>query len=114
MLSYQPLVVQILENIQQQQTITKHDDDLMFSIRDGYHGSRLDHDSLLLQLFLDDIGLTNPIGSKRDQHKMSMVYFSLEDIPDQLRSKVDFIQLVAVCESKILKVKALRINWNKK
>ncbi|CAF4414605.1 unnamed protein product [Rotaria socialis] len=105
MLSYQPLVVQILENIQQQQTITKHDDDLMFSIRDGYHGSRLDHDSLLLQLYLDDIGLTNPIGSKRDQHKMSMVYFSLEDIPDQLRSKVDFIQLVAVCESKILKDK---------
>ncbi|CAF4382200.1 unnamed protein product [Rotaria sp. Silwood2] len=98
MLNYQPLVIQILENIQQQQTTTKHDDDLMFSIRDGYHGSRLDHDSLLLQLYLDDIGLTNPIGSKRDEHKMCMIYFSLEDIPDQLRSKVDFIQLVGVCE----------------
>ncbi|CAF3299696.1 unnamed protein product [Rotaria sp. Silwood2] len=110
MLNYQPLVIQILENIQQQQTTTKHDDDLMFSIRDGYHGSRLDHDSLLLQLYLDDIGLTNPIGSKRDEHKMCMIYFSLEDIPDQLRSKVDFIQLVGVCESKTLKdnIKAKR------
>jgi hypothetical protein len=104
MLSSQSLVLEILENIQQKQTITEYDNDLMFSIRDGYHGTRLDHDNLLLQLYLDDIGLTNPIGPKRDQHKMSMVYFSLEDIPDKYRSKIDYIQLVGICQSKILKV----------
>jgi hypothetical protein len=84
----------------------------MFSIRDGYHGNKLDHDNLLLQLYLDDIGLTNPIGAKRDQHKMSMVYFSLEDIPDKYRSKIDYIQLVGICQSKILKVNNPMINSN--
>ncbi|CAF3813633.1 unnamed protein product [Rotaria sp. Silwood1] len=103
MLDSQPLVDQIHENIYQQQTLTEYDNDLMFSIRDGYHGNRLDHDSLLIQLYLDDIGLTNPIGSKRDEHKMCMVYFSLEDIPDHHRSKIDFIQLIGICESKVLK-----------
>jgi hypothetical protein len=104
MLSSQSFVVQIHENIQRQQTLTDNDPDLMFSIRDAYNGGRIDHDSLLLQLYVDDIGLTNPIGSKRDQHKLSMIYFSLEDIPDQYRSKIDFIQLLAVCDSRILKV----------
>jgi hypothetical protein len=78
----------------------------MFSIRDAYHGIRLDDDHILVQLYLDDIGLTNLLGSKRDQHKMTMIYFTLEDIPDQYRSKLDFIQLVGICESRILKVKS--------
>ena len=112
MLNSKPLVLQILQNIQKQRTETEYDADLMFSIRDGYYGSRLDHDNLLLQLYLDDIGLTNPLGSKRDQHKMSMIYFSLEDIPDRYRSKIDFIQLLGICQSKILKVKTLTININ--
>ena len=66
----------------------------------------LDHDILLIRLYLNDISLTNPIGSQRDNHKMTMVYFLLEDIPDQYRSKIDFIQLVGICESKFLKVKS--------
>ncbi|CAF1154276.1 unnamed protein product [Adineta ricciae] len=103
MLKSSPLVLEILDNIHQQQLSVENDDDLMFSIRDGSYGNRIDQDSLLVQLYLDDIGLTNPLGSKRDKHKMSMVYFSLEDVPDRYRSKTDFIQLGAVCESKILK-----------
>ncbi len=112
MLNSQSLVLEILENIQQQRIATECDGDLMFSIRDGYHGNKLDHDTLLLQLYLDDIGLTNPIGSKRDEHKMSMVYFSLEDVPDKYRSKIDYIQLVGICQSKILKVNIPMINSN--
>ncbi|CAF4075472.1 unnamed protein product [Rotaria magnacalcarata] len=46
--------------------------------------------------------LTNPIGVKKDRHKMFMVYFSLEDFPDQYRSQLEQIYLVAVCESGIL------------
>ena len=47
MFSSQSLVHQMLENFQQQQqAITERDNDLMFSIRDGYHGNRLDRDSL--------------------------------------------------------------------
>ncbi|CAM4850404.1 unnamed protein product [Rotaria magnacalcarata] len=106
MLKYQPFVTRILENIQNQHTAAEHDDDLMFSIRNGHHGNRLDQDTLLIQLYLDDISLTNPLGSKRDLHKLCMVYFTLEDIPDECRSKIDFIQLVGICESKFLKVKS--------
>ena len=84
----------------------------MFSIRDAYNGGRIDHDSLLLQLYVDDIGLTNPLGSKHDHHKLSMIYFSIEDIPDQYRSKIDFIQLLAVCDNGIFKVNTLTINSN--
>ncbi|CAF1133266.1 unnamed protein product [Adineta ricciae] len=110
MLNSQSLALKVLENIHQQQLATESDSDLMFSIRDGYHGLKLDDDHLLLQLYLDDIGLTNPLGSKRDQHKMSMIYFTIEDIPEQYRSKLDFIQLVAICESRILKLHGLLVN----
>ena len=104
MLSCPSLISEIVEYIEKQRMITERDNDIMFSIRNGHHGVRLDHDTLLIQLYLDDIGLTNPIGPKRDQHKMSMMYLSLEDLPEQYRSKLDYIQLVGVCPSRILKV----------
>ncbi|CAF3976229.1 unnamed protein product [Adineta steineri] len=103
MLNSQPLLSEILENIQQQRISVENDSDLMLSIRDGHYGNRFDEDSLLIQFYLNDIGLTNPLGAKRDKHKMTMVYFCLEDVPDKYRSKLNFIQLVAVCESKHLK-----------
>lgn len=104
MLNSQDVLAQVLENMRQQGAATESDDDLMFSIRDAYHGGKLDHQSLLIQLYLDDIGLTNPIGAKRDQHKMTMVYFTLEDVPDQYRSRLDFVHLIGICDSKVLKV----------
>jgi hypothetical protein len=104
MLRSQPILTEILQNVQQQRIAVKNDDNLMLSYRDGSYGSRIDDDSLLIQLYIDDIGVTNPIGVKKDQHKLSMVYFSLEDVPDQYRSRLDFINLVGICHSKILKV----------
>jgi hypothetical protein len=80
----------------------------MFSFRDGHFGNRIDDDSLLMQLYIDDIGLANPIGAKKDKHKMSMIYFSLEDIPDQHRSQLEHIYLVGICTSGTLKVKFLQ------
>lgn len=92
-------------DIEQQRRSTTRDEDLMFSFRDGHFGSRIDDDSLLVQLYLDDIGVTNPLGAKKDAHKLTMFYFSLEDLPDQYRSKLDFIQLMAMCDSRMLKVR---------
>ncbi|CAF3427803.1 unnamed protein product [Rotaria socialis] len=99
----QHTLVQVVDNIKQQQEATAIDNDLMFSFRDGSYGARIDDNSLLIQLYADDIGLTNPIGAKKDQHKMFMVYFSLEDVPDQYHSRLDGINLVALCNSRILK-----------
>ncbi len=80
MLCSQAVLVQILENVQQQRITVKNDDDLMLSSRDGCYGSKIDDDSLMIQLYLDDKGLTNPIGVKKDQHKLAVTSFSLEDI----------------------------------
>jgi hypothetical protein len=102
------IIIQILDNMKQQRDKVIADEDLMFSFRDGRYGSRIDDDSLAVQLYIDDIGVTNPLGAKKDKHKMSMIYFSLEDVPDQHRSQLDNIHLVGICESKILKVKLFR------
>lgn len=99
------VINEIFDNIKQQREKVLTDNDLMFSFRDGHFGHRIDDESLLIQLYIDDIGLTNPIGAKKDKHKMSMVYFSLEDIPDQYRSQLEHIHLVGICTSQIFKVK---------
>jgi len=98
------VLCQILDNIKKQRVAAEEDNDLLFSIRDGCNGNQIDDDNLLVQLYLDDIGLTNPIGAKTDKHKMSMMYFALEDVPDEHRSKIDYINLIGICQSKILKV----------
>ena len=108
MLSDDYILSRMMQNIDQNKQSTARNDELMFSFRDGYFGDRIDDDSFLVQLYLDDIGVTNPIGAKKDNHKLAMFYFSLEDVPDQYRSKLDFIQLVAICESKVLKVQPHR------
>ncbi|CAF3992468.1 unnamed protein product [Rotaria magnacalcarata] len=100
----QETVDQILNNMKQQEEAVVKDEDIMFSFRDSNYGFRIDDDSLLIQLYADEIGLTNPIGAKKDRHKMFMIYFSLEDIPDKYKSKLDQIHLVALCESVIIKL----------
>ena len=66
-----------------------------------------DDESLLIQLYIDDIGLTNPIGSRKDRHKMTMVYFLLEDMPDKHRSQVQSINLLVICPRGSLKVREI-------
>ena len=104
----------IVENVARQRQATKDDDDLMLSLRDGNFGAHIDDESLLLQLYVDDIGLTNPLGSRRDAHKMTMIYFLLEDIPDQFRSQVRNINLVAIGPSRSLKVQKTFSFYNRK
>ncbi|CAF1583945.1 unnamed protein product, partial [Adineta steineri] len=70
MLYSKPFLVEILREVQQQRMAAEIDQDLMYSIRDAYYGNKLDEETLLIQLYLDDISLTNPIGPKRDNHKM--------------------------------------------
>ncbi|CAF4239238.1 unnamed protein product, partial [Rotaria sordida] len=45
-------------------------------------------DSLLFHLYIDEIGLTNPIGAKKDTQKITMLYFQLEHLPDIVRSNI--------------------------
>lgn len=93
----------LIENIQRQADMTRNDPDLMFSRRDAIKGKTLNNQSFLIQLYVDGIGVTNPIGPKKDQHKLTLVYFMLEDIPDMFRSTLQCINLVAICHTKYLK-----------
>lgn len=104
LLNHPQILPLIKRNASQQWEAVKNDNDLMFSLRDGNYGVRIGDDSFLIQLYVDDIGLTNPIGPQRDCHKMTMVYFLLEDLPDKFRSQVQSINLLAIAPSKSLKV----------
>ncbi|XP_063967064.1 uncharacterized protein LOC135156960 [Lytechinus pictus] len=55
-----------------------------------------------LQIILntDDIEIVNPIGSHTKKHKLSMFYFTLANIPPELRSGLHAIQLLGVAKAK--------------
>ena len=55
----------------------------------------------MLKLYTDEISITNPIGAKRDFHKMCF-YYLLDDIPDSIRSRVDSFGLFCMCYSEHL------------
>jgi hypothetical protein len=55
--------------------------------------------SLLIQLYSDGIAITNPLGPKKDGHKLTMFYYQVEDLPDVIRSSLNVIQLHAICYS---------------
>lgn len=104
LLRHREMLPLIAGNLNSHREAVKNDGDLMFSYRDGSFGSWIDDASLLVQLYVDDIGLTNPIGPRKDRHKMTMVYFLLEDVPDQFRSQVQSINLLAIGSTNALKV----------
>ncbi|CAF1549205.1 unnamed protein product [Didymodactylos carnosus] len=72
----------LIDNIQQQQQQTQKDGDLMFSYRDGENGRNINKNSFLLQLYTDGVDLINPIGPRKDMHKVTFYYYLLEDISD--------------------------------
>ncbi|CAF4326194.1 unnamed protein product, partial [Rotaria sordida] len=76
----------LINNIQDQNKIMQADSDLMFSFRHGIRGNKINKKSFLIQLYVDGIGVTNPIGPRKGLHNITMVYFLLEDIPDIFRS----------------------------
>ncbi|CAF2057357.1 unnamed protein product [Rotaria magnacalcarata] len=92
----------LTENVRNQVAITQADPDLMFSFRDGIRGRKTNKQSFMIQLYVDGIGVTNPLGPKKDQHKLTMVYFTLEDMPDTFRSTLQCINLAAICYTKYL------------
>ncbi|CAF4579081.1 unnamed protein product, partial [Rotaria magnacalcarata] len=94
----------LLKNLNRINNHHAADPDLMFNYRHGSESKQhpvLSHnfDSLLINLYTDDIGLTSPLGAKKDEQKITMVYFQLEDLPDTVRSTLKSIGLVAMCHS---------------
>ncbi|CAF4776321.1 unnamed protein product, partial [Rotaria socialis] len=87
MLNKPDVLTMLIKNVNENVNRNTIDTDLMFNYRHALDAKQHEvlknkPDALLVQLYIDDIGLTNPIGAKRDTQKITMVYFQLEDLPD--------------------------------
>ncbi|CAF3880552.1 unnamed protein product [Rotaria sp. Silwood2] len=56
--------------------------------------------SLLLQLYCDDIGIVNPLMGKNTTHKLTTFYFSIDDLPACHNSSLNFIHLLLLFYTK--------------
>ncbi|CAF1543538.1 unnamed protein product [Rotaria sordida] len=106
----------LVDNLNDNITQTKNDPDLMLTYRDGTAAKdnpslKLYPNSFLIQLYSDGIGITNPIGPKKDEHKLTLYYFVLEDLPDLVPSMLQSIGLVGICPTKYLSLQTNRIKY---
>ncbi|CAF1322994.1 unnamed protein product [Adineta steineri] len=113
MLKKPDVLTMLIKNFNENVNRNIMDTDLMFNFRHGLLGKqhtvlKNKPDALLLQLYIDDIGLTNPIGAKKDTQKVTMIYFQLEDLPDTIKSMLNSIGVVAMCHSSYLTNKSNR------
>ncbi|CAF2133813.1 unnamed protein product [Rotaria magnacalcarata] len=95
---------------------TKKDPDLMLTYRDGTGAKdnsllKLNPNAFLIQLYSDGIGIISPIGPKKDEHKLTLYYFVLQDLPDVVRSMLQSIGLVGICCTKYLSLETNRIKY---
>lgn len=107
MLNKHDVLSMLLKNLNNYVTCNSTDLDLMFNYRHGLDAQqhpvlKNKPNALLFQLYIDEIGLTNPIGAKKDTQKITMVYFQLEDLPETVKSMLNSIELVGMCHSKYL------------
>lgn len=56
-------------------------------------------DTLAIQLYLDDVEVTNPLGSKTKIHKTCNFYFTILNMPAYFNSKLKNINTVLMCHS---------------
>lgn len=67
-------------------------------------------ESLQLQLGCDDFEVCNPLASKANRHKACPVYFTIQNLPQQFKSKVNNIYLTSLCNSDDVKTKQTDFN----
>ncbi|CAM4969226.1 unnamed protein product [Rotaria socialis] len=93
------VITYLIDNLNDNIVQTKKDPDLMLTYRDGTEAKdnsllKLNPNVFLIQFYSDGIGVTNPIGPKKDEHKLTLYYFVLEDLPDVVRSMLHQLPIV--------------------
>ncbi|CAF1293238.1 unnamed protein product [Rotaria sordida] len=107
MLQNEQLLKSIIDNINSLSKYVAKDQDLILSNRQGHSiisnlSRQANPNVLLLKLYTDGISVTNPLGAKRDSHKFTCFYYLLDDMPEIIRSKVNYIGLFCMCYTKHL------------
>ncbi|CAF4739506.1 unnamed protein product, partial [Rotaria sp. Silwood2] len=101
-----PDVIDLLVKNTNETTLTaKKDKDLLLIYRDGTAAAtnkslEKNINSFLLQLYSDEVSVTNPIGPKQDEKKLSLFYYILYDLPPIIRSLLNSVSLFGICLSK--------------
>lgn len=57
--------------------------------------------AIQLLLYQDSFEIVNPIGSAKSKYKILAVYLSIGNCPDNIRSHVNSMYLVALCKEKL-------------
>ena len=97
----------LIKNRSETISTTKNDKDLLLTYRDGTAAAAnkalvRNINSFLLQLYTDEVSVTNPIGPKKDEKKLLLFYYILDDLPPIIRSLLNSIGLIGICLSKFL------------
>ncbi len=58
---------------------------------------------LCFQIYMDEVELANPLGSKKGKHKVSVFYWVLMNLPPRFRSCLRSIQLLGIVSCDLLK-----------
>ena len=68
------------------------------------------NDAILgIQIYIDEVELSNPLGSKKGKHKVSVFYWVLMNLPSKFRSSLRSIQLLGVVSCKLLKQRGVEV-----
>jgi hypothetical protein len=59
--------------------------------------------SLRITLYYDDVEITNPLGSRTGIHKLGCFYFTIQNMPPYLKTKLDNIFVLAFCYAEDMK-----------
>ncbi|CAB4034289.1 Hypothetical predicted protein [Paramuricea clavata] len=59
--------------------------------------------ALRLQLFYDDVEVTNPLGSKTGIHKLGLFYYTIQNLPFNVNTSMNSVFLLAVCYTSDIK-----------
>ncbi|XP_011883897.1 PREDICTED: uncharacterized protein LOC105571040 [Vollenhovia emeryi] len=82
--------------------------DVLKSVLHGSHYCkneffRKNQNALAIILYYDDLGVANPLGVSAKSQKLSMFYWTLANIPPEVRSTQNTVQLLAIVKTEYLK-----------
>lgn len=85
-----------------------HEDGIYRTVLDGRyfqenHFFQENSKALAIILYMDELGVANPLASSSKTQKLTMFYWTLANIKPELRSSQNTIQLLAIVKSCYLK-----------
>jgi hypothetical protein len=64
---------------------------------------------LCIQVYMDEVEVANPLGSKKGKHKVCVFYWVLLNIPPIFRSSLKSIQLLGIVSCDLIKERGVEI-----